>query len=156
MSIEVRCCYLNDLIFLLLSDDQPISSVTIHTHGINAMYVVMDQLLCQRPKRVHHIYQPIVFGLIYVIFSYMYYSFGGTDPKGRHFIYPFLNWEKPLASIKYTFLFAVLMGAASYLLIYGIYRLRSLVHKRFYSKPLHPERQKSSTGEAETFFQVHV
>ncbi|GAB6021151.1 hypothetical protein CHUAL_003782 [Chamberlinius hualienensis] len=126
----------------LFDRQQPPSLVTIHTHGINAVYVLLDQLFCRRPRHLSHFYQPIIFGVVYVIFSAIYWGSGGTDPHGRHYVYPFLDWEKPLKSSMFAIIFSVIVAAVIYLLLYGLYILRTFVHSKL-SKSIISRRNSS-------------
>ncbi|GAB6023844.1 hypothetical protein CHUAL_008585 [Chamberlinius hualienensis] len=118
--------------WVFLFKQQGLTAVSLHTHGINAIYVIVDLLLSQRPRQLCHVYQPIAFGVTYVLFSAIYWSLGGTDPQGRSYVYTFLNWEeKPFHSVLFGFVFAVAVAAIIYVILYVIYRLRVFAHQKF-------------------------
>ncbi|XP_059081393.1 uncharacterized protein LOC131879163 [Tigriopus californicus] len=79
-------------------------------HGLIPFLVWVDLLLFStRPWRYRQCWTPVLFGMSWVLFSYIYYLLGGTgylkhvhpgDEKavangGHHFIYEMVNWEEP-------------------------------------------------------------
>ncbi|XP_049831522.1 protein rolling stone-like isoform X1 [Schistocerca gregaria] len=72
----------------------PLDAVNILTHAMNGIMMTIDLLIIAHPLRIGHMYLPLFFAFVYVIFSGIYYLAGGTDRFGRTYIYDILNWEK--------------------------------------------------------------
>ncbi|KAI5644968.1 protein rolling stone-like [Phthorimaea operculella] len=64
-------------------------------HGINSVLMFFLLMTSRMPGRILHFTYPLCFGIIYLLFSVVYFFAGGTDPFGNNFIYPILNWEDP-------------------------------------------------------------
>ncbi|XP_046999853.1 protein rolling stone-like isoform X3 [Schistocerca americana] len=77
-----------------ISEQHPLDAVNILTHAMNGIMMTIDLLIIAHPLRISHMYLPLFFALVYVIFSGIYYLAGGTDRFGRTYIYDILNWEK--------------------------------------------------------------
>ena len=69
--------------------------------------MVIDALINGLPIRLLHAIYPVIFGLIYAIFSYLYFKFVDVHP-----IYPVLDWANPLQALiasLLTITFAIVM-----------------------------------------------
>ena len=60
---------------------------SINTHLLNSVYVVSSLVFCAKPIRLLHFYQPLVYALMYIIFSVIYHVSGGGA------IYSALDWS---------------------------------------------------------------
>lgn len=80
-------------------EQQTIDAVNILTHAMNGIMMLVDLLIIAHPLRIAHVYLPVFFAFIYVIFNGIYYLAGGTDRFGRTYIYDILNWEKTVNAI---------------------------------------------------------
>lgn len=47
------------------------------------------------PLRLLHFLYPVALGVIYTLFSAIYYTLGGTNQNGDAYIYSVLDWSKP-------------------------------------------------------------
>ena len=63
----------------------------VETHALSSVYVAIEIAISQAPIRFLHFYQPIVFAILYGLFSFFYYLAGGTDHEGMP-IYPVTDW----------------------------------------------------------------
>lgn len=57
----------------------PVNVTNVLTHALNSVIMVFDILIVAYPLRLYHVIQPILFGISYGIFSYIYYLFDGTN-----------------------------------------------------------------------------
>lgn len=57
----------------------PVNAANVLTHATNSIGMFLDVLIVAYPIRIYHVTQPIFFGLIYAIFSIIYFFAGGTD-----------------------------------------------------------------------------
>lgn len=55
------------------------SATNVLTHACNSAFMFLDVLIAAHPIRLYHVYQPLVVGLAYMVFSAIYYAAGGTD-----------------------------------------------------------------------------
>mmetsp|Transcript_21020 Transcript_21020/g.62169 ORF Transcript_21020/g.62169 Transcript_21020/m.62169 type:complete len:271 (-) Transcript_21020:258-1070(-) len=101
--------------------------VSIATHGINFLLVVVDQLINRQPLRLLSIIFPAMFSLVYLVFTLIYYAAGGTFEDGESpYIYEALNWENPTVTGTMAFVIVVIVTPLVYLLMVGCYRLEVL------------------------------
>ena len=67
---------------------------TITTHGINAIYILIDLWFCGMPVRLLQFYIPLLYGALYALFTYIYYIAEGTDEYGRRAMYTYLDYKR--------------------------------------------------------------
>lgn len=61
--------------------------------------MLLEIIVAEYTFRVFHFIYPIFVGIIYLIFTLIYYFAGGVTSTGNSNIYPILNWgEKPLST----------------------------------------------------------
>ncbi|XP_078658225.1 protein rolling stone-like [Branchiostoma floridae x Branchiostoma belcheri] len=78
------------LYWILLRGDN--SAGSILTHSVNSVTIVIDVMLSGLPCRLLHFIYPSTFGLVYIIFSVIYWAAGGTGLYDYPFIYPYLDY----------------------------------------------------------------
>lgn len=84
-------------------DDPDVYS--LHIHGITLIITIVDLILARIPVMLLHFYAPMSYVLVYVLFSGVYAASGGTDHKGRDYIYSLLDYRNELGiSIGYAIL----------------------------------------------------
>ena len=68
----------------------------ITTHGVNLSIILIDYYLSNLQVNFRYFAYPIIFSIIYIIFSLFHYIFGFTNPvDGQRYIYAVWNWENP-------------------------------------------------------------
>lgn len=95
----------------------------VWAHAVNSILMIFDCFMVAFPTRIMHFVYPFVAGIIYGIFSVIYFFAGGVDPWGNRFIYFILDWEKPGMAI-ITVCVCVVLVCFFCLLVFGFYRLR--------------------------------
>jgi len=65
---------------------------TISMHTVNFVMMAIDIVLSRAPFRILHGYQPMLYGIVYIIFNAVYVFSGGVGNTGTNYIYPILNW----------------------------------------------------------------
>jgi hypothetical protein len=65
-------------------------------HAFNSVLMVTDLFLAAHPFRLLHCYWPLLVTVCYIVFSYIYYEFGGTDRQDRPVVYSLLDWRQPI------------------------------------------------------------
>lgn len=64
-------------------------------HLFNTVLMLLDLIIVGVPIRVEHFWWPLVCGVIYILFTVIYYHAGGLDKHGDHYIYKILDWKRP-------------------------------------------------------------
>jgi hypothetical protein len=61
-------------------------------HIVNLALLAVDFAFSRQPLRFAHAWVPLVYTVGYTFFTWIYFKEGGTDWKGRQYIYSFLDW----------------------------------------------------------------
>lgn len=106
----------------------PLNIFTFVSHGLIAVYLVIDALIVAHPFRLTDFVWVFLFCIGYIGFSIGYFFMGGTDRYNRNFIYSILDWQDPWPTTL-TCLFVVLFYLFIHLVVWCLtYSTRSLVH----------------------------
>lgn len=84
-------------------------ALDMSVHGLNSLVMLLLLMSSAHPVRLLHIYQPVLFGIVYLLFSVIYHFAGGTDQKGNAYIYPVVNWSEPSITVLVVFLTTLLL-----------------------------------------------
>ncbi|XP_072941964.1 protein rolling stone-like isoform X2 [Epargyreus clarus] len=90
-------------------------TLDIFIHAVNSVLMLALLLIARHPMFLLHFYFSIGIGVIYLIFTLIYYAAGGTDPFGEHTIYPMIDWEYPGQTIG-----IVLLSALGIVILHGL------------------------------------
>ena len=95
----------------------------IIVHLTNSVYVFIVVLTEAKPIRFKHFYAALCWMVAFTLFSLIYYWCGGKNRQGEDWIYPFLDWSNPGATLGYApvFMIVLLIGHSA---VYGLYKLR--------------------------------
>ena len=95
-------------------------------HILNAVMILIDTAISDVPVRMFHSLYVIIYSLIYIIFTVIYWQAGGTNPvDGNNYIYKDLDWENVDTTMAVILPFFVLLGIPLVQLVfYGIYKVR--------------------------------
>ncbi|XP_030846981.1 protein rolling stone-like [Strongylocentrotus purpuratus] len=106
----------------------------IQVHALNIVVVFIDLMVSAYPVKIVHCIFTMGLGLIYVVFSLIYWAAGGLNPmNGTRALYPILNWEK-IPGLSCLFLLGVIVIMVLVQCgIYGLYRLRFFMVQRLSS-----------------------
>ncbi len=105
------------------------SALDINIHGINTIIMIIDNFMNAMPVRVMHAIYPVIYGLVYVVFSLVYYA---ADPS-VHILYPkLLDWSSPGTTIPCIIIVVFVLMPLMQLMWYGLYILRLKLFKRVY------------------------
>ena len=101
----------------------------LNVHAFNTLQILIDIAIVARPVRLLHALYPLLYGIIYVIFSIIYWS----QDKVNNVLYPnILDWNKPGTTILFMILLTLIGLPVLQLILFGLYRLRLHVYKRLY------------------------
>lgn len=105
------------------------------THAVTIIYLIVDSALVAIPIRILHIYQSMILGVIYVIFSIIYDVSGGSNMLGKPYIYSPIDYsEKPGIAAAYVLVILFIGIPIVHLIFYGLYSLRIYLFRKFYPK----------------------
>lgn len=115
------------------------SIFTLHIHGLNMLYHLINAIIVDTPVYARHIWIPMLYCCAYALFSTSYYLAGGRGMHGRA-IYELMDFAKhpAIASVLAVFL-AVGAPIVSHLSLCGLKWLRSVLRARL------GKRQKEGT-----------
>lgn len=92
------------------------------------MYTLLVVILTTKPIKFQHVYIPMAFSFVYVLFTWIYFL--ATD----ELIYSFLNWNKPGKFIILTFLFVFVCTPLAHFFFFGLYKLKRYIKQSCSSK----------------------
>ena len=101
--------------------------IDINLHATNSVMVLLELFLGAYPVRILHVIYPIIYGLIYVVFSVFYWT---ANPE-VHVIYRvMLDWNEPLIPGITTVTLLLILIPLFQLLLFGMYRLRLWMYRK--------------------------
>lgn len=127
--------YINSISLAFLSaggyyffSDPEINAISLHFHGINVIFALADLLLSRMPLQILHFPWNLPVPCGYIVFTAIYYALGQTDPYGKYYIYPALDYgSKSGTSTGYAILF-IIVPSVVYACLWVMVRLRDLIH----------------------------
>ena len=98
---------------------------SLQLHLVNTLLVLLEHAVSAVPVRVLHVLYPIIYGVIYMIFSLVYWT-----GDHRRVMYDILDWNKPAATVGFVMLIGFVVVPVIHLAIYGLYRIRLATYKK--------------------------
>lgn len=130
ITLIVSICITTIYWAILHNDEMPVDANNILIHAANCMFMLIDLIIVAYPVRIWHVVQPIGFGLIYCLFSVIYYLCDGTGKNGRPYIYNVLDWRSP-GKAMVTVVGTVVLAVIIHVLMFFLYKFRSFVYARW-------------------------
>uniref|UniRef100_A0A336MIU4 CSON012951 protein n=1 Tax=Culicoides sonorensis TaxID=179676 RepID=A0A336MIU4_CULSO len=113
--------------------EKPLDVTNFFTHACNSIFMFIDFIIVAHPIRLMHVIWPLLAGLVYGLFTLIYYLAGGVDPEGNKWIYEVLDWSKPgVVMIVVAGIIVVIL--ILHTIMFWIYRLRVYLYKKFFVK----------------------
>mmetsp|Transcript_98728 Transcript_98728/g.283679 ORF Transcript_98728/g.283679 Transcript_98728/m.283679 type:complete len:294 (-) Transcript_98728:146-1027(-) len=81
--------------FMVFKPGDPVEFRTVMMHGGNLLVTAVDTLVTRQRYRARYAFAPMLVGLLYVMFTYVYYVSGGEDEEGNKFLYRAIDWSRP-------------------------------------------------------------
>lgn len=75
----------------------------VFIHAINSVLMLALVLIARHPTRLLHFYWSLIVGIIYLIFTVIFYVSGAQSPFGTSYVYPMLDWDEPGQTIGLVF-----------------------------------------------------
>ncbi|KAL4227364.1 hypothetical protein ACF0H5_012807 [Mactra antiquata] len=117
------------LFWTIAYDGSGVTLVNLSTHGINAVFVLIDMMISRTPIRMLHMYQCSCFGLVYMCFSYVYHLCGGTNHKGEPYIYKPLDYSNLQVAVSTALVSIFLVAPLIHCWVFFVYRFRLFIHR---------------------------
>ncbi|CAG2195165.1 unnamed protein product [Mytilus edulis] len=103
-----------------------IDIINLQLHGINSVIVVVDLLISAVPVRLLHAVYAIIYGLIYITFTGIFFAAGNRSP-----IYPHvLDWRQPAITIGVVVGVAVIAVPIVHLVLFCIHRIKVQIYHK--------------------------
>ena len=94
-------------------------------HLLNSVFMLTETCLSSIPVQLVHVVYAMLYGVLYLLFSVVYWLLGGTNDSGDKFIYPILNYEsEPYAAVVLAVLYGLVGLPLAQLINFGFFRLR--------------------------------
>ena len=100
----------------------------VNLHALNALFVLVDATLVASPVRIFHFVYAILFGVVYAVFTVVYWTVGGTNAVGRPYVYAVLDYGERPGIAAACIVVSVLVGIPTIqLVLYGWFRATECV-----------------------------
>jgi len=108
-----------------LYNGSKIGEADVSFHLLNSVFMLTETCLSAVPVRLLHVIYAELYGLLYLIFTVVFWRSGGSDANGNNFIYPILDYkDKPYTAAKFIILYALVGLPASQMINFGLFKLR--------------------------------
>ena len=112
----------------VLFEDEPIDVNNITKHALNSMFMLVDTFLSSIPVRLLHSVYPLLYIIVYLAFTVIYWQLGGTNIQGQPYIYSLLDYNNFQASTGCIIgFFLLLVQPVLQLMLFGLVKLRDCV-----------------------------
>ncbi|XP_031572605.1 protein rolling stone-like [Actinia tenebrosa] len=116
-------------------EDQEINGVNITFLIFNSVFITIELLLSNLPVVLLHFFYSHIVQSIYILFTVLYWAFGGTDAKGHPYIYKALDYEnEPDWAVIFAFLYVVIFQILAHIYCFSLFHLRKWLVRKFYLK----------------------
>ncbi|VDI79169.1 Hypothetical predicted protein [Mytilus galloprovincialis] len=118
------------LYWVIAYDGTGYNFINVNTHGVNAAFILLDTFITRMPVRLLHVYQSSLLGFTYVIFTIIYWSFGGLNQFGQPYIYTVLNYgQSPKKAFIYVMAICFIVCPLIHSFVFFLYRFRVFIHR---------------------------
>ena len=109
----------------LLYSGGAVHEIDIAFHAMNSVFMLIETCLSSIPVCLFHVVYAELYGIIYVIFTVVYWQSGGTDTNGEDHIYPLLDYgHKPYITALAITVIALVGLPLAQLWNFGMFTLR--------------------------------
>ncbi|KAL4225328.1 hypothetical protein ACF0H5_016016 [Mactra antiquata] len=99
--------------------------VNLQLHAVTSVIIIIEHCVSAVPIRILHYTHTLTYGIIYIIFSGIYYAV-----DHRHVLYPILDWGKPEPTAIMLIITAFVVLPIIQLILFLIYKLRIFIFDR--------------------------
>ncbi|KAH8255521.1 hypothetical protein KR038_004957, partial [Drosophila bunnanda] len=111
------------------ANENNLDATNVLTHAFNSICMFIDLWIVAHPLRLLHIFLPVLFGIVFAIFSYIYHLCGGINKKGKPYIYHVIDWSQPESSFV-TVVGVLILSCFIYVLLFAFFKLRLFLSRR--------------------------
>ncbi len=142
--VLIKCCNvmswgnaINKIPFIFVDGDTFVLDLSnITTHALNLVYVCFDFIFSAIPVRLLHVYQILLFSLIYTIFTVIYWAAGGENNHDKHYIYEIMDYKDNPSKAAMWVIFLHLLVIVCHAIWFLLYKLKLYLYKRYkFSQP---------------------
>ena len=113
---------------VLFEEDEPVDANNITKHALNSVFMVIDTFLSSIPVRLFHSVYPLLYIIVYLAFTVVYWQLGGTNLQGQPYIYSLLDYNNFQASTGCIIgFFLLLVQPVLQLILFGLVKLRDFL-----------------------------
>ncbi|XP_064609085.1 protein rolling stone-like [Liolophura sinensis] len=120
------------MFWTVVYDGSGVTFCNFHLHAINTCFVVMDTFVTRMPVYFRHCLYTVLYAVVYSLFTVLYWACGGTNHKGKPYVYEPLNFsDHPLKAVLYLCATSFVAPPISHGILWGLYKIRySYIEKR--------------------------
>lgn len=112
-----------------------VDGLTVTTQILNTVFILLETLLGTVPVRLFHVIYPMLFTVVYVMFSVVYWAGNGTNTLGQPYIYSVLDYSgNPTDSIGTILGFFLVGHPLTQLALFILFRVRVWLRRKFSKK----------------------
>lgn len=112
-----------------------VDGLTVTTQILNTVFILLETLLGTVPVRLFHVIYPMLFTVVYVMFSVVYWAGNGTNTLGQPYIYSVLDYSgNPTDSIGTILGFFFVGHPLTQLALFILFRVRFWLRRKFSKK----------------------
>lgn len=100
-------------------------ATSINKHGLNSVYAIINIFLTAKPINITHMWHPVLFSLIYVVFSVIHQLGFGVPP-----IYTVLDWSKPTTALLTSVPLVFIGVPLCHVMFFILYRTRCVIFRK--------------------------
>ena len=116
----------------IMRGDDPVDANNITKHALNSVFMVIDTSLSAIPVRLLHYLYALLYILIYLAFTVIYWLLGGTNNQGNPYIYEMLDYDNFKPIVGGLIVVSLLVGLPVWhLILFGITKLRDHLHRKY-------------------------
>lgn len=78
---------------IIFSGELPLQVLDLLVHGANSILMLIELLVILHPMYFLQVIYTLLIGVIYALFTLIYFYTGGKNSKGDKFIYNILDWK---------------------------------------------------------------
>lgn len=124
-NVAANAAILITLLYWTLLFGGKTSGLDVTTHLINTVVIVSDVMLSTTPVRIFHGVYAMVFGVLYILLTVIFWAVDGTNARGEPYIYSYIDYNKTPGFSSGLLIGFVLVGQPLVqALLFGLYKLR--------------------------------
>lgn len=95
--------------------------------------MLLELMVVRQPFYIFHFIYSISVGLLYLIFTIIFYVAGGVDGRGNRYIYEIISWETP-GKAALVAVGVMILSLFLHIFAFIIQKARHRVHKKVFKR----------------------